>query len=98
MTSTENGDRGNGIEAQRAKAMLIYRENIAPGLSVEMDLHRVLASTTSEFQKIDVLDTYFGKVRPYAPPFLLQSTKASLGVVKAMRSFFIINALPNRCS
>jgi hypothetical protein len=99
MTSTENGDNGKGIEAQRAKAMLIYRENIAPGLSVEMDLHRVLVSTTSDFQKIDVLDTYFGKVRTCAPTVLLQSTKTtSPGVVKAMRSFFIINALPNRCS
>ena len=52
-----------GIEAQRAKAMMVYRETVAEGLSVEMDLKRVLASTESDFQKIDVIDTYFGKVR-----------------------------------
>lgn len=55
-------ENGGGIEAQRSKAMMLYREDVAPCLSVEMELKRVLASTESQYQKIDVIDTYFGKV------------------------------------
>lgn len=55
-------EKGGGIEAQRAKAMMVYRENVAAGLAVEVELKRILASTESEYQKIDVLETYFGKV------------------------------------
>jgi len=50
------------IEEQRAKASFIYTEDVAPGLSVSMDLHKIHARTLSEYQKIDVVETYFGKM------------------------------------
>jgi len=62
-----SSDHGQAIEAQRAKAMLLYKEEIAPGLRLEMDLKQVFVSTSSEFQKIDVIDTYFGKVSTCLP-------------------------------
>jgi len=52
----------DAIEAQRDKSTLIYREATAPGLLLEMKLLRIIESTQSEYQKIDVLETYFGKV------------------------------------
>ena len=58
-----NGHNGAGIlEAQRAKASMRFREDIAPGFTCEMELKRILAATESKYQKIDVLDTYFGRV------------------------------------
>lgn len=50
------------IEDQRAKAGFRYSEDIAPGLEVSMDLHKIHTRTLSEFQKIDVIETYFGKM------------------------------------
>ena len=50
------------IEDQREKASFTYSEDVAPGLSVSMTLNRIFISTFSEFQKIDVIDTYFGKM------------------------------------
>jgi thermospermine synthase len=51
---------GNTIEDQRAKAGFCFREDIAPGLVLEMPLKRILHSSKSEFQQIDVIDSYFG--------------------------------------
>ena len=53
----------SAIEAERSKMGYVYREDAAPGLVTEMILHRILECTSSEYQKIDVVDTYFGKVR-----------------------------------
>lgn len=50
-----------GIDEQRAKAGFVFREEQAPGLSLEMRLNKIYHSTNSEFQQIDVIDTYFGK-------------------------------------
>lgn len=50
------------IENERAKASMVYREDVAPGLTIEMDLRGILVTTASEYQKVDVIDTYFGKV------------------------------------
>jgi len=50
------------IEDQRAKAGFKYSEDIAPGLEVHMDLRKIHIRTLSEFQKIDVIETYFGKM------------------------------------
>lgn len=61
MESSNSGDAS--IQDQRAKSNLLYREAIAPGLDSEMTLKAILASTESAYQKIDVLETYFGKVR-----------------------------------
>lgn len=49
------------IEDQRAKAGFNFREDIAPGLVLEMPLHRILHSSQSEFQQVDVIDSYFGR-------------------------------------
>ena len=59
----QNGhhQNGSGIEAQRAKTAFIFREEIAPGLLLEMPLKRIFVSTQSEFQEVDVIETYFGK-------------------------------------
>jgi hypothetical protein len=59
LASTKNG----AIEAERAKCSLTYKEVVAPGLMVELELRRILAGPIqSEYQKVEILDTYFGKV------------------------------------
>ena len=61
-----NGDQAEAaIENERAKSSFSYREDVAPGLTIEMDLKSILASTSSKYQKLDVVDTYFGKVRNF---------------------------------
>lgn len=70
-SAAANGTTTNGaskhssaaIEAERAKGSLTFKELVAPGLSVEVELRAILASVQSPFQKIEILDTYFGKVR-----------------------------------
>jgi len=52
----------SGIEAQRDKRAFVFREDVAPGLRLEMDLIRIFSSSESEFQQVDVVETYFGKV------------------------------------
>jgi spermidine synthase len=49
------------IEIQRAKAGFYFREDMSPGLVLEMTLKQIYHSTQSKFQQIDVVDTYFGK-------------------------------------
>lgn len=49
------------IEAQRAKVGYHFREDTAPGLVMEMSLKRIFHSTQSEYQQVDVIETYFGK-------------------------------------
>jgi hypothetical protein len=61
-SSLTNGKNNAAIEAERAKSLFCFREDIAPGLRSEMDLKQIFVSTQSEFQKIEVIDTYFGKV------------------------------------
>ncbi|VEU34935.1 unnamed protein product [Pseudo-nitzschia multistriata] len=50
-----------GIDEQRAKTALLFREAQGPGLTIEMSLNKIYHSTRSEFQQIDVINTYFGK-------------------------------------
>ena len=51
------------IEAERAKSSLTFKEIIAPGLMIELELRRILAGPIqSEYQKVEILETYFGKV------------------------------------
>ena len=55
--------KSGAIEAERAKSSLTFKEIIAPGLMVEVELRRILASPIqSDFQKVELLETYFGKV------------------------------------
>ena len=44
------------------RANLQYSEAIKPGLHFRMDLKRILASDESEYQKVEILETHFGKV------------------------------------
>lgn len=44
------------------RANLQYKEAVKPGLNLEMELKQILASEESEFQKVEVLETHFGKV------------------------------------
>ena len=50
-----------GIEAQRAKAGLFFREDIAPGLVLEMVLKHIYHTSQSQFQDISVIETFFGR-------------------------------------
>lgn len=44
------------------RANLQYKEAVKPGLHLEMELKKILASEESQFQKVEVLETHFGKV------------------------------------
>uniref|UniRef100_A0A6U3Q668 thermospermine synthase n=1 Tax=Ditylum brightwellii TaxID=49249 RepID=A0A6U3Q668_9STRA len=58
----ENGvNKESAIEAERAKCGFLFTEDVAPGLKIEVDLKRIFCSTQSQYQKIDVIETYFGK-------------------------------------
>eukprot|EP00429_Kryptoperidinium_foliaceum_P004762 CAMPEP_0176011200 /NCGR_PEP_ID=MMETSP0120_2-20121206/5163_1 /TAXON_ID=160619 /ORGANISM="Kryptoperidinium foliaceum, Strain CCMP 1326" /LENGTH=331 /DNA_ID=CAMNT_0017344059 /DNA_START=102 /DNA_END=1098 /DNA_ORIENTATION=+ len=58
MSDVESSD---GIQAQRAKAGFHFREEMAPGLVLEMELQEILHSRVSRYQQIDVIKTIFGK-------------------------------------
>jgi spermidine synthase len=62
-SSSTNGKSHAAIEAERAKSLFCFREDIAPGLRLEMELKKIFVSTQSEFQQVEVVETYFGKVR-----------------------------------
>eukprot|EP00578_Thalassiosira_sp_NH16_P016851 CAMPEP_0181120384 /NCGR_PEP_ID=MMETSP1071-20121207/24128_1 /TAXON_ID=35127 /ORGANISM="Thalassiosira sp., Strain NH16" /LENGTH=76 /DNA_ID=CAMNT_0023205037 /DNA_START=172 /DNA_END=399 /DNA_ORIENTATION=+ len=49
------------ILKERAKSAFRYAEDIAPGLRIDMELNSILHSTISEFQEVQVVDTYFGR-------------------------------------
>ncbi len=49
------------IEDQREKARFQFEEAIYPDVVVSIDLKNILASDLSEFQKIEVIETSFGK-------------------------------------
>ena len=75
------------IEDQRAKAGFHFREDIAPGLVLEMPLHRILHSSQSEFQQVDVIDSYFG--RTLVTDGKTQSAQVSFGdSLASAKSFF----------
>ena len=44
------------------KAGFVFWEEQAPGLSLEMTLKKIKHSTNSEFQQIDVIETFIGKM------------------------------------
>lgn len=53
----------SAIDAERAKSSLTFKEIIAPGHTVELELRHILAGPIqSEYQKVEILETYFGKV------------------------------------
>lgn len=48
-------------EQQRAKGAFKYVEDVAPGLRLEMDLTTIHHTSVSEFQEVQVIESYFGK-------------------------------------
>lgn len=54
-------DSNDAIETQRAKVQFQFREDMAPGLVLEMELKEIYHSTKSPYQQVDVINTYFGK-------------------------------------
>jgi hypothetical protein len=74
-TNKENGDHRKSqkktsqvmaqvaaIAAERSKGTMVFREALSPGLVFEMELKAMMASEQTPFQKVDVIETYFGKV------------------------------------
>jgi len=61
MSDVKDESHDNAIEAQRAKSGFWFSEDLAPGVKIECILKRILHSSTSPYQKIDVVETYFGK-------------------------------------
>jgi hypothetical protein len=69
-TATTGRNAATAIDAERAKSSLTFKEVVAPGLMVEVELRRILAGPVqSAYQKIEILDTYFGKVNISFPFF-----------------------------
>ncbi|KAL7544656.1 hypothetical protein ACHAWF_013465 [Thalassiosira exigua] len=56
-------DRGDddAIHKERAKSAFRYAESIGPGLELEMDLTAIHHASVSEFQEVQVIDSYFGR-------------------------------------
>ena len=50
------------IETEREKAGFAFQEAIHPGVDVTIELKAILASAYSDYQKIDVIETSFGKM------------------------------------
>jgi len=50
------------IEAERAKSYFSHNEDIRPGVKLQIDLKSIIFSTHSEYQKIQVIESAFGKV------------------------------------
>ena len=49
------------IEKERSKSAFKYVEDISPGLRLEMDLKTIYHTSISEFQEVQVIESYFGK-------------------------------------
>jgi thermospermine synthase len=49
------------ITEQRAKSSFRYVEAVAPGLNLDMDLHTILHTAVSDFQEVQVIESYFGR-------------------------------------
>eukprot|EP00571_Detonula_confervacea_P017602 CAMPEP_0172312096 /NCGR_PEP_ID=MMETSP1058-20130122/16640_1 /TAXON_ID=83371 /ORGANISM="Detonula confervacea, Strain CCMP 353" /LENGTH=377 /DNA_ID=CAMNT_0013025453 /DNA_START=158 /DNA_END=1291 /DNA_ORIENTATION=- len=48
------------ILKERAKSTFRYTEDIAPGLKLDMSMHAIHHASLSEFQEVQVIDSYFG--------------------------------------
>lgn len=60
-SSSENNSNNEIILKERNKSAFRYTEDIAPGLKIDMNMHAILHTTLSEFQEVQVIDTYFGR-------------------------------------
>lgn len=50
------------IEDQRSKASFKFVEAILPGVDISVDLTEIMTSSKSEFQKVEIIRTTFGKM------------------------------------
>jgi spermidine synthase len=50
------------IEDQRSKASFKFVEAILPGVDISVDLCEIITSSKSEFQKVEIIKTTFGKM------------------------------------
>jgi len=55
-------NKKESIEAERAKSLFLHSEDVRPGITMLTELKTIKVSTMSEFQKIDVIESAFGKV------------------------------------
>ena len=51
----------DAIQKERAKSAFRYTEAIAPGLNLDMSLQSILHTSTSDFQEVQVIDSFFGR-------------------------------------
>mmetsp|Transcript_22733 Transcript_22733/g.40718 ORF Transcript_22733/g.40718 Transcript_22733/m.40718 type:complete len:428 (-) Transcript_22733:300-1583(-) len=58
---SDNKNMNDLILKERAKSTFRYTEDIAPGLKIDMALHSILHTSLSEFQEVQVIDSYFGR-------------------------------------
>ena len=62
LSTTNSKMTDNDVtEQQRAKSAFKYVEDVAPGLRLEMELHSIYHTSISEFQQVQVIDSYFGR-------------------------------------
>eukprot|EP00580_Thalassiosira_gravida_P002662 CAMPEP_0201620412 /NCGR_PEP_ID=MMETSP0492-20130828/44067_1 /ASSEMBLY_ACC=CAM_ASM_000837 /TAXON_ID=420259 /ORGANISM="Thalassiosira gravida, Strain GMp14c1" /LENGTH=389 /DNA_ID=CAMNT_0048089597 /DNA_START=257 /DNA_END=1426 /DNA_ORIENTATION=- len=61
MASSASDSNEKLIAKERAKSTFRYTEDIAPGLKLDMALHSILHTSLSEFQEVEVIDTYYGR-------------------------------------
>jgi len=54
-------DNDEIIDKELSKSGFKYVEDVAPGLKLEMDLKIIYHTSISEFQEVQVIDSYFGK-------------------------------------
>lgn len=66
MASSNNNNANDApnndiILKERAKSTFKYTESVAPGLDLVMALDTILHTSLSEFQEVQVIDSYFGR-------------------------------------
>lgn len=61
MADNNNNNKQVTIETQRAKSGMWFMEDVAPGLKIQSELRSIIAMTQSEYQDIQVIESYFGK-------------------------------------
>jgi thermospermine synthase len=49
------------IDNQRSKSYFTFTEAIFPGVVITIELNKILSSSTSQFQEVQVIDTSFGR-------------------------------------
>mmetsp|Transcript_21991 Transcript_21991/g.33003 ORF Transcript_21991/g.33003 Transcript_21991/m.33003 type:complete len:408 (-) Transcript_21991:73-1296(-) len=61
LIAKKMADHDEIIDKERSKSAFKYVEDVAPGLRLEMDLDKIHHTSISDFQEVQVIDSYFGK-------------------------------------